>query len=101
THYPKEPRMFVPLHDGRHFFIWRDAARTQAEIARISQHDADSYPRWNAFWDAVADAVRPLILAEPPPLAAVERAMDKDLYRLAIVGSAADTVSEFFESDEV
>src|SRR2546427_10086132 len=29
--YPKEPRMFVPLEDGRHFFVWRDAARTEEE----------------------------------------------------------------------
>ncbi|TMK53236.1 MAG: NAD(P)/FAD-dependent oxidoreductase [Actinobacteria bacterium] len=35
--YAKEPRMFVPLPDGRHFFVWRDAARTREEIARISE----------------------------------------------------------------
>jgi len=27
--YPKEPRMFVPLPDGRHFVVWRDSARTR------------------------------------------------------------------------
>ena len=103
--YPKEPRMFVPLPDGRHFFVWRDAARTRAEIARIDPHDADAYDRWNAFWDDVADVIRPLILAEPPSLDAFEKQLADqgrhDLFRLAVAGSAADTVREFFRSDEV
>ena len=103
--YAKEPRMFVPLPDGRHFFVWRDAARTREEIARISEHDAGAYDRWNAFWDEVADVIRPLILAEPPSLNALEKRLAdqgrSELFRLAIAGSAADTVAEFFESDEV
>src|SRR6266542_2547410 len=57
--YAKEPRMFVPLLDGGHFFVWRDETRTRSEIARISQADADAYPRWNAFWEEVAAVVRP------------------------------------------
>ena len=103
--YAKEPRMFVPLPDGRHFFVWRDAARTRDEISKIDAHDADAYDRWNRFWDDVADVVRPLILAEPPSLGALEKMMAdqgrSDMFRLAIAGSAAETVEEFFESDEV
>jgi phytoene dehydrogenase-like protein len=99
--YAKEPRMFVPQPDGRHFFVWRDEARTREEIARISKADADAYPRWNAFWEEVAAVVRPMILAEPPSLAALESSIDAEMFRLAIAGSAADTVSRFFESDEV
>jgi phytoene dehydrogenase-like protein len=64
-------------------------------------HDAEAYPRWNAFWDEVARIVRPLVLADPPTLAELERAVDPELFRLAIAGSAAATVSEFFDSDEV
>ncbi|MFN2614356.1 MAG: phytoene desaturase family protein [Actinomycetota bacterium] len=99
--YPKEPRMFVPSLDGRHFFVWRDEARTRDQIARVSPRDADAYPRWNAFWDAVADTVRPLILSPPPSLSELERALPSDIYRYAIVGSAAETVEHFFESDAV
>ena len=103
--YPKEPRMFVPQPGGRHFFVWRDAARTREEIGRINAHDADAYDRWNAFWDDVADVIRPLILAEPPSLSALEKQMAdqgrSEMFRLAIAGSAADTVAEFFDSDEV
>src|SRR5207237_4308504 len=103
--YAKDPRMFVPLPDGRHFFVWRDAARTREEIARINEHDAAAYDRWNALWVGVADVIRPMILAEPPSLNALEKRLAdqgrSELFRLAIAGSAADTVAEFFESDEV
>ncbi|HEV2685721.1 MAG TPA: NAD(P)/FAD-dependent oxidoreductase [Actinomycetota bacterium] len=103
--YAKEPRMFLPQPDGRHFFVWRDAARTREEIAQIDAHDADAYDRWNAFWDDVAGVIRPLILAEPPSLSALEKQMAdqgrSEMFRLAIAGSAADTVAEFFHSDEV
>lgn len=103
--YPKEPRMFVPLRDGRHFFVWRDAARTAEELRRIHAPDGDAYQRWNGFWDEVAAVVRPLILTEPPSLAELEAELDRhgraELFRLAIAGSAADTVSAFFASEEV
>lgn len=104
--YPKEPRMFVPLPErGTHFFVWRDAARTKDEIARIHPADADAYDAWNAFWDEVADVVRPLLLTEPPRLTDLEAELDRrgkaELFRLAIVGSAAECVERFFASDEV
>jgi len=99
--YPKEPRMFVPLLDGRSFYVWRDTARTIEEITAISPRDAEAYPRWNAFWDVVAEKVRPMILNEAPSLATVESALGKEMYRLAIAGSAADNVRAFFSSEEV
>lgn len=103
--YAKVPRMFVPLRDGRHFFVHPSEAQTQDEIARISQADADAYPRWNAFWEHVAQVVRPLMLQPPPSLVSLEMMLARmgqaDLYRMAIAGSAADLVSAFFSSDEV
>lgn len=100
--YAKEPRMFVPLLDGRRFFVWRDEARTREEIARVSVRDAEAYPRWNAFWDAVAEALRPMILTDrAPSLAEVERRMGAEMFALAVTGSAAETVSRFFDSEEV
>ncbi len=32
---PKEPPLFSPFPDGRHLFMWQDAERTRAEIARF------------------------------------------------------------------
>ncbi|MCA1833290.1 MAG: phytoene desaturase family protein [Actinomycetota bacterium] len=104
--YSKEPRMFVPLPDGRSLYVWRDAARTVEEIRLVDEKDADAWPRWNAFWDEVAGVVRPLVLdPEPPTLAELETELDRrgksELFRLAIAGSAADTVRRFFRSDAV
>ncbi len=99
--YAKEPRMFVPLLDGGHFFVWRDEARTCEELRRIHVPDAEAIPRWNAFWDEVAAAIRPLLLGEPPSTAEVERALGPERFHLAVRASAADTVEAFFESDEV
>lgn len=103
---PKDPQMFVPLPDGRHFFVWRDQARTRDELARIHRSDADAYPRWSAFWEEAASLLRPFVEdPDPPPPSGVERELRRrgrsDVWRLAVSGSAAGTVSEFFESDEV
>ena len=99
--YPKEPRMFVPLQDGRAFFVWRDTARTIVEIAAISPHDADAYTRWNAFWDDVADRVRPMILGDAPSMREVEDVLGAEMFRLAVAGSASDTVRTFFDHEAV
>jgi phytoene dehydrogenase-like protein len=105
SYYIKDPALFVPLLDGRSFIVWRELDRTQEEIRAIHPGDADAYPRWEAFWDEVAAEVRPLLLAEPPTLADLEREMSRrgkdELFRLAITASAEETCAAFFESDEL
>lgn len=81
---PKDPQMFVPFPDGRHFFVWRDEERTAEELRQIYPPDADAYKRWNAFWEETAQSLRQHM--QPGVLA----------HR-----SAADLVGDFFESDEV
>ncbi|HEY8201394.1 MAG TPA: NAD(P)/FAD-dependent oxidoreductase [Actinomycetota bacterium] len=103
---PKDPQLFVPLPDGRHFFVWRDTDRTCEELARIHGPDADAYRRWNGFWDEAVALLRPLVEApDPPRLGEVEHLLIRkgreDVWRLAVAGSAAETVEAFFESDEV
>ncbi|MBM4417885.1 MAG: NAD(P)/FAD-dependent oxidoreductase [Chloroflexi bacterium] len=63
---PKEPAYFAPFPDGSHFFMWRDMARTQAEIARFSTRDAEAYPRYEEFLGRVARVVEPTLLRPPP-----------------------------------
>ncbi len=43
---PKDPELFAPLDGGGGLFLWRDRAKTRAEIAKISTKDADAYPRF-------------------------------------------------------
>lgn len=104
--HPKDPQMFVPLPDGRHFFIWRDPDRTVDELRRIHPGDADAYPRYNAFWERAVGILRPLIETPGPPgLSDLEKMLSRrgaqEVFRLAIAGSAAETTSAFFASDEV
>ena len=96
---PKDPQMFVPLPDGRSFFIWRDASRTKAEIEKIHAPDADGYAKWNAFWDEAVPPLRAL-LEDPDPLDPAEH-LPAELYERCVLGSAADFVSSFFEAPEV
>ncbi|MGH2768552.1 MAG: phytoene desaturase family protein, partial [Actinomycetota bacterium] len=75
---PKDPQMFVPLPGGRHFFVWRDEARTAEELALIWPADGRSYRRWTAFWAEAARLLRPLVEdPEPPSLAEAERELSR------------------------
>lgn len=99
---PKDPQMFVPLPDGRHFFVWRDAGRTRAELERIHAGDGDAYERWTAFWEAAVQLLRPLVEdPDPPSVDDVRRVLPDDVWRLAVAGSAAGTAAEFFRAPEV
>lgn len=104
--YPKDPQLFVPMLDGRHMFIWRDAARTREEISRIHGPDADGYARFNAFWDEAVRVLRPMVESESPPtLVEIEKELARrgkeEIFRLAVASSAATCVSEFFGSEEL
>lgn len=104
--FPKDPQMFVPQRDGRSFFVWRDEAATLAEIARINARDADGYRNFNAFWEEAVSLLRPAVeSSEPPRLSELRASFAKkgkeELWRYAVVGSAAEVVSRFFESDEL
>lgn len=102
----KDPQMFVPLPDGRHFFVWRDGDRTREELHKVHPPDADAYLRWGRFWEETVALLRPFAeSASPPPPAEVEKELARrgrsDVWRLAVAGSVAECVEEFFESDEV
>lgn len=62
---PAEPEVLA-LGDGRALRIFRDVTKTQAELAKVSQKDADTYPRFVEFLGQFASALDP-ILAMPPP----------------------------------
>lgn len=99
---PKDPQVFAPFPDGSHLFVWRDPERTRDELARIRAPDADAYPPWSRFWQDATARLRPLFEADDPPtLAEVERELPADVWRLAVAGSAADTVAAFFTSPRI
>ncbi|MDB5686925.1 MAG: dependent oxidoreductase, partial [Rhizorhabdus sp.] len=57
---------FLPLEDGGYLKLGGGLARTQAEFARFSDHDAASLPAYYDALEGVADVLRDLALRIPP-----------------------------------
>jgi phytoene dehydrogenase-like protein len=114
----KDPAFFSPFPDGRHLFMWQDRARTTAEIAKFSKHDAEAYPRYEAHLEKLAIVAESLLLTTPPefPPRGVGDFIDylkllgrlRGLSRAETVGlvkvftqSAADFLDDWFECEEI
>ena len=113
----KDPAFFSAFPDGRHFFMWQDHAKTVAEIAKFSKHDAEVYPAYEDQIERISRVVEQLLLSTPPHFP--PRALDivdylrlagrmqglgaKDLVALVKIftQSAAEFLDEWFESPEV
>ena len=55
---------FLPLPDNR--YLLTGGGRTQAEIAKFSQRDADRLPDYERRLDVIADILRDLAMEQPP-----------------------------------
>ncbi|ARS26260.1 phytoene desaturase family protein [Sphingomonas sp. KC8] len=56
---------FFP-HDGGYLKLGGGAGRTQAEFARFSQQDAETFPAYEEALEAVAEVLRDMALRTPP-----------------------------------
>src|SRR6195952_6093291 len=43
-----------------------DPARTHEQLAKFSKKDADTWPKWNAWLEGIADVMGPLLTQVPP-----------------------------------
>ncbi len=66
--YESDALLFAPQPDGRALTIWRDEARTTAEIARFSQTDAARWPAFRQQVERFATVLRGMLLLPPPDL---------------------------------
>jgi phytoene dehydrogenase-like protein len=113
---PKDPPYFSPRLDGRHFFMWRDLAKTRDELARLSQNDAERYRAYEEMLDRVSEFVEPLLLEPPPSLALSDPEAVADWARFMgrlqglprrtlaevmriFTASVADLLDDWFESE--
>lgn len=98
-----EPLEMRPFPDGRHLVLYRDEARNVEVIRQFSEHDAEAYPRWNAFWTRAAEIVNPYRLRRPPTLAQLfddVRGTDLEpVLELLVTKSFGDLLDDWFESD--
>ena len=106
----------VPMENGDYLAFYPDEASTREEIKRHSPSDADRYPEFNQLMYELAYAVKPILSAVPPDLAAPSL---RDLSTLRELGrhmkglgkrkfhyltkimtmSAADFLAEWYETD--
>ncbi len=103
--HPFDPQFFLPFPDGDSMLLWNDAARNEKELARFSKKDAETYPKYVAFWTEVMELIEAMVLEPPPPLPdllGMFRGPEaEELAKRILLQSAADLLDEFFESDEV
>src|SRR5438445_298260 len=66
--YPKNPSYFQPFPDGRYMIFWSEVRDTQREIAKFSQRDAETFPRYEEHLDRLARFIEPTLLMTPPNL---------------------------------
>jgi beta-carotene ketolase (CrtO type) len=84
-----DPHTFCPHGNGEYFLAHRSIAKTQAQIARYSQRDAEKYGEFIKYWSILMSAIAPFFNA--PPQAVLEIAKNYRLQNLkdvvAIAGS--------------
>ena len=100
-----EPQMTQPFADGRVLRVWSDADRTARSLRVFSELDARAYPKYQAFWEEVVDALNPVLLAPPAPLDQLLHLLPGEkgerLLRDLILRSARDLLDDWFESEEL
>ncbi|MEN3748778.1 NAD(P)/FAD-dependent oxidoreductase [Sphingomonas sp. HF-S3] len=107
---------FLP-HDGGYLKLGGGTARTQAEFARFSAKDAETFPKYEAALERVAEVLRDLSLKTPPnagsgvrallaaasqgrKLAGMDIEAQRDVMDL-FVKSARDFLDSWYENDFV
>lgn len=106
-----DPFFFYPLPDSNGAIsFYRDIDRTCASIARVSQHDAEAYRRFVAFWKPLNEAIFDVFL-HPPSVTRLFGSVARSLPSLPagtssslevsrrLLTSAAQLINETFESD--
>jgi phytoene dehydrogenase-like protein len=109
--------LFCPLGGDDYLVFSDDVARTQAEFARFSRHDAEVYPQFARHLDEAARLVRGLLFETPvdptrrrwknfresAALLWRQRTVGERMYRLIdlLTQSAYDYLSVWFESDVI
>jgi phytoene dehydrogenase-like protein len=62
----RNPSSFTPFPDNRFLLLGPEADSNRREIGKFSARDAESYPKYEAMLERVADIVEPLLIQTPP-----------------------------------
>lgn len=111
-----EVRVFAPSAAGPSICLYEDTARAAGELAKISAHDAASYPEFESSFARIGRVLAPLLSMTPPTIEkpaagevwnlgkvglAFRRLGKKDAFRLLRWGpmAVADLAAEWFETE--
>jgi len=95
-----------------------DPARTHEQIAKWSKKDADTWPKWNAWLEGIADVMGPLLTQVPPNIGSRRPSDLLDLAKLGwsqrgmttrmmgdvtrlLTMSISDLLDDWFESPQI
>ena len=110
--YGKDPSFFSLFPGGRYLFMWRDRAKTLAEIAKFSSRDAEAFPKYEAHLERMSQVIESLLLQIPPDISMEEylkaaarncglSTAELSSFRTILTQSATEFLDEWFESDEI
>ena len=101
----REPEVFVPFPDDKHLFLYSEAAKTKASIARLSPRDAAAYDAYDDYTSRIAAILSDLMTRPTPSLeevaAAFDRGGDREMLQATLFDSIQDYLERWFESDYV
>ena len=101
----REPEVFVPFPDGKHLFLYSEAAKTKASIARLSPRDAAAYDAYDDYTSRIAAVLSDLMTRPTPSLeevaAAFDRGGDREMLQATLFDSIQDYLERWFDSDYV
>jgi phytoene dehydrogenase-like protein len=86
-----EPRLCAPTLDGQTLFLFTDAAKSAAEIARVSKRDAEKYIEFAATLPRICGFVAELLHAAPPE---IDEPTVGDLFGLLKTGRGLRTLGK-------
>jgi phytoene dehydrogenase-like protein len=105
--YVRDPQFTGVFPDGQHLVVYPDLERTVADVARLSRHDAEAWPRFEADAARVGSILRKhfLVPADDWTWADFARAFPERegerLFARFILGTTRALVETYFESEAV
>src|SRR5262245_46582757 len=115
---PRNPSSFTPFPDGRYLMLGPDKDMVHREISKFSPKDAETYPRYEAFLEEIAEVVEPLMGMVPfnpgkltlddflayGKLGLKNRSKIKEKWAETVrllTGAGTDLLNEWFESEQL
>lgn len=113
----RNPSSFTPFPDGRSLLLGSDPHLNHREISKFSVHDAENYPKYQAWLERIAAVIEPMLTMTPPNLVHLSV---KNLWRLfnlerafqqlgsrvgdaieMLTGAARPILDRWFESEQL